>query len=483
MHFQRLEPMSEIHIRVPDPEPSKFSPRHPRRLRRGQPPPLTIAQILAWADSYYARMKTWPIAKSGYVFENKNEMWRRLDAALRLGLRGLERGSSLARLLKRERGVRNQKDLPRLTEEQIVGWVRAHRRRTRSWPNEDSGRIAGTDESWGAVNAVMSMGLRGLPGGDTLPRLLQRRFGVVNVHDYPLLDLQDILQWADCQREQTGRWPSHNTGPIVQVPGRKWSGVNAALMHGKVNGLRGACTLAQLLSKHRGVRNKIHPPPLSIRRILAWADAHFEQTGQWPKADSGPIVQVPGETWSAVHGALKHGARGLPGGSSLVRLLAKHRGVRNMVHPPRLTVRRILAWADAHFKQTGRWPRAESGPIAQGPGENWSKINIALRTGLRGLPGGSSLARLLARRRAVPIREWPPRSTYQQILAWADAQYAQTGRWPWARSGPVAAAPGENWFALDAALRIGGRGLPGGSSVARLLDKYRRRNQNPPQPW
>lgn len=394
----------EVHIRVSDPEPSRFSPRNPRRHRRGQPPPLTIAQILAWADSYYARTKTWPNAKSGYVFENKNEMWRRLDAALRLGLRGLERGSSLARLLDRERGVRNQKDLPRLTEEQIVGWVRAHRSRTGSWPKEDSGPIAGTrDDSWAAINAAMSMGLRGLPGGDTLPRLLQRRFGVVNVADYPRLHLQDILPWAVCHREQTGRWPSYDTGPIGQVPGRKWSGVNAALMQRRVKGVRAACTLAQLLNKHRGVRNRIHPPLLSVRRILAWADAHFQQTGQWPKADSGPIPQAPGE--------------------------------------------------------------------------NWSKINNALDTGLRGLPGGSSLARLLARRRGVPVRELPPRLSYQQILAWADAHYAQTGRWPWARSGPVAAAPGENWIALDAALRVGARGLPGGSSVARLLDKYRRRQK------
>jgi hypothetical protein len=33
------------------------------------------------------------------------ETWRRVDNALRLGLRGLQRGSSLARLLEQQRGV------------------------------------------------------------------------------------------------------------------------------------------------------------------------------------------------------------------------------------------------------------------------------------------------------------------------------------------------------------------------------------------
>ena len=36
-------------------------------------------------------------------------------------------------------------------------------------------------------------------------------------------------------------------------------------------------------------------------------------------------------------------------------------------------------------------------------------------------------------------------------------------------SGPVLAAPGETWRLLDGYLRAGRRGLPGGSSLAKLL--------------
>jgi hypothetical protein len=45
--------------------------------------------------------------------------------------------------------------------------------------------------------------------------------------------------------------------------------------------------------------------------------------------------------------------------------------------------------------RTGRWPSAGSGPIAEAPGEKWNADNMALVKGNRGLPGGSSLARLL----------------------------------------------------------------------------------------
>jgi hypothetical protein len=73
--------------------------RRPRRLRGPRRPPLTVRQILAWADSHRARTGSWPTADSGYVHGNRNEKWSRIDGALRLGLRDLRGGSSLARLL------------------------------------------------------------------------------------------------------------------------------------------------------------------------------------------------------------------------------------------------------------------------------------------------------------------------------------------------------------------------------------------------
>jgi hypothetical protein len=95
--------------------------------------------------------------------------------------------------------------------------------------------------------------------------------------------------------------------------------------------------------------------------------------------------------------ALRFGYRGLRGGLSLARLLAAQRGVRNRASLPRLSVARLLAWAREHRRRTGLWPDQDSGPVARAAGETWSAIDLALRYGHRGLPGGSSLARLVGR--------------------------------------------------------------------------------------
>jgi hypothetical protein len=101
----------------------------------------------------------------------------------------------------------------------------------------------------------------------------------------------------------------------------------------------------------------------------------------------------------AIQVALSHGIRGLaPGGSSLARLLAQHRGAPNRLARPRLTVAQVLRWANAHHRRTGRWPTHRSGSVWDAPEETWSGIIAALRTGCRGLPGGSSLAQLLRQR-------------------------------------------------------------------------------------
>jgi hypothetical protein len=63
-------------------------------------------------------------------------------------------------------------------------------------------------------------------------------------------------------------------------------------------------------------------------QILAWADAHRERTGRWPSRASGVVAAAPGETWVAIDQALRRGDRGLPGGDSLARLLARRRGHR-----------------------------------------------------------------------------------------------------------------------------------------------------------
>ena len=214
---------------------------------------------------------------------------------------------------------------------------------------------------------------------------------------------------------------------------------------------------------------------LDVERILRWADAHRTATGRWPDRRSGAVVGPERETWAAINSALRKGHRGLPGGSSLARFLAEERGItrganpeapaerlrawaaeqiptprprrlarsaKRLVSRTRLTIDLILSWADAHHEATGNWPRVESGPVRDHPEMKWANIHQALNQGNRGLPGGTTLARLLHERRGVRSIGSLPGLDVEQILAWADAHREATGEWPNRSSGPVAAAPG-----------------------------------------
>jgi hypothetical protein len=196
-----------------------------------------------------------------------------------------------------------------------------------------------------------------------------------------------------------------NGGKVPTTKGEtSWRDIDAVLRAG-FRGLPGGSSLAQLLEACRGVPNRLNVPRLTPALILRWADAHFALTGSWPNRDSGEIPESPGNTWRNIEDALRQKGRGLRGVSSLARLLAKHRGIRNHMDLPRLTLKKILGWADVHFQRTEKWPTIEAGPIADAEGETtWKAIQMALVQGLRGLKGGDSLARLLLRHRGVPRR-------------------------------------------------------------------------------
>jgi hypothetical protein len=290
----------------------------------------------------------------------------------------------------------------------------------------------------------------------------------------PPLTVAQILEWADHHHTQTGSWPKCCSGPVLANKNERWRNIDNALRYG----LRGVgepgSSLARLLAEHRGVRNLKDLPPLTGTQIEAWAREHHGRNGEWPHADSGPVAAAPGEDWFNVDAALIQGLRGLPGGDTLARLLARQLGVPIRGVVPPLTVEAILGWADVHKQRTGRWPTAQSGPVEGVPGEKWQTIDNALRSGVRGLrPGGLTLSRLLQRHRGK-TRSGKPDLSEAQILEWADRHYERTGRWPTLRSGPVLEAPGETWKGIHEALRQGNRGLTRGDTLAWLLKRWER---------
>jgi hypothetical protein len=377
----------------------------------------------------------------------------------------------LARLLAEKRGVRNIQALPRLKIRLVLSWIDGHFQRTGHWPKAEDGPIPeAPGETWMAVAEALRVGVRGLVGGSSLAQLLGERRGVRNQKRLPHFAVEQLLLWADACHRRTGVWPKQTSGPIIDAPGETWLGVQMALAHGG-RGLPGGSSLAQLLAERRGVRNEKRLPGYRPGQILDWVRAHHRRTGKWPNRSLGPIADAPGETWHAVDSALRNGGRRLPGGSSLALFLAARCSVRHLGRLPDYRPGRIVVWARAHRRRTGKWPNRKSGPVIDAPGETWSAVETALRNGRRGLPGGSSLPQLLADQCGVRNIHRLPRLQRKQLVAWSRAYRRHAGRWPTYRSGAIPEAPGETWQAVESALRLGSRGFPGGSSLHRFLQE------------
>jgi hypothetical protein len=284
--------------------------------------------------------------------------------------------------------------LPPLYLEEILDWSDSFFDRHRRYPKKTDGKIPGQlGLRWSHVDQSLSQGGRGLPRVGSLAVLLLERRGRRHKGRLPRYTYRQLLTWADAHKAKTGRFPTADSGAVADAPGETWGAVDHALMTG-LRGLPGGSSLSQFLADRRGTRNHMRLPPLSVERVLRYADRHHRQTGKWPTRHSGPVQNSKGETWAGIDAALVAGSRGLAGYGSLARLLDRKRGVPNRKALPRLTERQIARWAREHVKRTGRWPGHLDGEIPGSAGVTWSAVESALKQGGRGLPGGDSLYRL-----------------------------------------------------------------------------------------
>jgi predicted helicase len=207
----------------------------------------------------------------------------------------------------------------------------------------------------------------------------------------PDLTEERILELAEAHYRATGAWPGVDSGEVIGMPGETWRVFNDCLSL-RYRGLDTGLSLKNFLIKH-GRRDP--KPELTEELILELAEAHYQATGEWPRALSGKVIGAPGETWTAFEMSLIMGLRGLPGKSSLHQLLVK--SDRKDPPKPELTEELILELAEAHYQATGKWPHGRSGKVVGAPRETWLGFETALNVGLRGLPGKSSLHQLLVK--------------------------------------------------------------------------------------
>ena len=215
--------------------------------------------------------------------------------------------------------------------------------------------------------------------------------------------------------------------------------------------------------------------------MLAWADAHHARTGRWPTVSSGKVYERTARELATdrqrAHARIPRVPR---------RLVAATAVIRGSAEPNLVDNARGSQFARSSNGQTttmfatGPGRTAARALFRAQVGVTWATVNKSLRKS-EWLPREQRrLDRLLAKRR-MPSR----RSTADGS---DDRSDSEMGRHLLRRQGPMAEqrslvalrnAPGLSWRIIDDALRHGLRGLPGGMSLAQVLEEGGRGAGNP----
>ena len=218
------------------------------------------------------------------------------------------------------------------------------------------------------------------------------------------LHVELIVQAAKIHHERTGKWPTQKSGEILEEPlkGQSWSAINIAIRTrrrgldkaGMPNEVKGITSLLDWLGftnfKHSSTKH------LSVADIVQAAKAHHERTGNWPKPNSGEIIDDPlrGHTWRAIQTAIQSRNRGLdqaglPEEVKGITTLLEWQGLTVSKDSPtkNLSVESIVKAAKVHHERTGKWPNEQSGEVLDTSfkGDTWAAVSAAIANRGRGL--------------------------------------------------------------------------------------------------
>lgn len=136
---------------------------------------LTEDKIVNWIKEYKNKYDKYPTYNSGQI-DGTNETWAGVDISLKKSLRKLPK-SSLSQLKEKiDISYRNKKKLPKLTEDQIVNWIKEYKDKNGKYPTIASGQIEGTQETWDKIGHAIYKELRGLKGKSSLVKLMKKYF-------------------------------------------------------------------------------------------------------------------------------------------------------------------------------------------------------------------------------------------------------------------------------------------------------------------
>lgn len=481
--------------------------------------------IFGWAQEHKARVGSYPLPSSGLIVSEQSPTaglkWSDINVGLQTGQYGLAPGLTLRVFIESHHRIH-----VRLTEKQIIQWAKLHRKNHKEYPDNQSGSVEAADadgETWANIDFALRFAQRGLEGHRSLAEFLYH-YETRNHTLSPEL----ILSWADDYCTLYGSYPKASAqGIIPGSDGKTWRDIDKAIQNG-THGLpkhKPRRDLYDFLERYRDA-GQLRPskPNLTIKRIVAYAAEHFRQTGERPHALSGKVSGTHSETWAAIDLALRDGARGFAGGSSLQMVLdefmpneefakiqlgaekeaavaaadpvvvqaeaasavvqsasANEEAPETLIHAESasLHVQDGMTVADVNVPQTLVTAEVD-GPDAQAPADLPEHRAPTIRNRTRKAPARPTAARR-AEERTSSGKPGRKKLSFidlnlDEVLGWIDQHKRSEGYFPSSNSGKIEGASGFTWSGIDRALKNGELGRENQMSLSKLIEKYRPRN-------
>lgn len=217
-------------------------------------------------------------------------------------------------------------------------------------------------------------------------------------------------------------------------------------------------------------------PPEGLRVVCTFADGHRRSYSVSPVHGEVVAVEITVRRRIADPAPREAVAVELDQGKVVARSIvrAARKRLPTFDRPPlteAMIVEAIRAWTATHGHPPARKSGDATAYFPHGKPETWNTVHQALRFGLRGLPGGTTLS-ALRDQSGFFTPTWRSHPLTEELIRSAAARHhARTGRWPSSKSGDATEDLGlpATWMDVENALKKGLRGLPGQSSLSKLL--------------
>jgi hypothetical protein len=272
--------------------------------------------------------------------------------------------------------------------------------------------------------------------------------------------------WDFYQRE--GNWPAANSVKTERF-GVPFRHLDLYLLRG-TRSLPGNSSLYQESIKVAAARGvpiedrRGDNSPLTVGMVRDAIRAFHAQHGRFPVVGRDGVSPL-GITWTTLSLHLTDGRRGLPGGSTLAKEIEAVR--REMgLKPPEPTRELVLKAIEEYRDETGGYPIQQTRGEIPTLGMSWMVLAKRLRAGLLG--GGVTLVGLIEEVRTHRGELAPgkkPKLTLAMVHEAIRAFYREHGRRPTTLKDERPCRLGLAWRTLNNAIKLGQRGLPGGTTL------------------